>query len=268
MKKPRYMILAFAAALALAAPGTALADHLTGSSNWVVTYDKDGKMTDTFTEMKQEYVDQIRNLQPGDDITFTVVNKHENSSAADWYVSNDVITSLEDSRASAEGSAYEYLLVYDGANEDRTLYDSQNVGGYEEDKNGNVTGGKQGLNEATDAMDEYIFLENMKKGDEGKLTLKVTLDGETEGNAYFDTMAQLKVRYAVEPTTETKNPDNPTNPPTNTTVVRRNIVRTGDETRLFPFYVAMFVSGLLLLALAIDSVRQRRKAKARQEVTR
>ena len=258
MKKPRYMILAFAAALALAAPGTALADHLTGSSNWSVTYDKDGKMTDTFTEMKQEYVDQIRNLQPGDDITFTVVNKHENSSAADWYVSNDVITSLEDSRASAEGSAYEYLLVYDGANEDRTLYDSQMVGGDDTD----------GLNEATDALDEYIFLENMKQGDEGKLTLKVTLDGETEGNAYFDTMAQLKVRYAVEPTTETKNPDNPTNPPTNTTVVRRNIVRTGDETRLFPFYVAMFVSGLLLLALAVDSVRQRRKAKARQEVTR
>ena len=259
MKKPRYMILAFAAALALAAPGTALADHLTGSSNWVVTYDKDGKMTDTFTQMKQEYVDQIRNLQPGDDITFTVVNKHENSSAADWYVSNDVITSLEDSRASAEGSAYEYLLVYDGANEDRTLYDSQMVGGDDTD----------GLNEATDALDEYIFLENMKQGDEGKLTLKVTLDGETEGNAYFDTMAQLKVRYAVEPTTENPtNPDKPTNPPTNTTVTRRNIVRTGDETRLFPFYVAMFVSGLLLLALAVDSVRQRRKAKARQEVTR
>ena len=252
MKQTKGLILACAAALALVSPQPALAAHLTGSSNWSVTYNSEGKMEDTYSA--QEYVDQVKNLQPGDDITFYVANKHENATEGDWYVSNDVITSLEDSRDSAEGSAYEYLLTYEGANESRTLYDSTMVGGDETD----------GLNEATDALDEYIFLERMKKGQSGKLTLKVTLDGETEGNAYFDTMAQLKVRYAVEAQPEDKKEEekNPLKDTTPTnTVVNRTIVRTGEEAEMFPFYIAMVVSGFLFLILAIDSVRQRRKAR-------
>jgi hypothetical protein len=39
---------------------------------------------------------------------------------------------------------------------------------------------------------------------------------------------------------------------------QRRIVNTGEQQRLFPFYVAMFVSGLLFLVLAVQSVRMRR----------
>jgi hypothetical protein len=36
-------------------------------------------------------------------------------------------------------------------------------------------------------------------------------------------------------------------------------VRTGDDTRLFPYYVSMFVSGTLLVLLGIWERRDRRR---------
>ncbi len=249
MKQAKSLILAAAASvlLATAVPSTALAAHLTGASKWSATYNSSGRMEETYNA--QEYVDQVGNLQPGDDITFEVSAIHDNDSSADWYVSNDVISSLEESRESAAngGSNYEYLLTWEGPKESRELYNSQAVGGDDSD----------GLNEATEAMEDFIFLENMSKGQTGKVTIKVTLDGETEGNAYFDTLAKLKVRFAVEPVEPEKKTTSRTT--TNTVTNNRELVRTGDDTKLFPFYVAMFVSGVLLLALAIISLRERRK---------
>ncbi len=248
MKQAKSLILAAAASvlLATAVPCTALAAHLTGASNWSATYNSSGRMEETYNA--QEYVDQVGNLQPGDDITFEVSAIHDNETSADWYVSNDVIKSLEEQALNdAEGSNYEYLLTWQGPKESRTLYDSQAVGGDDSD----------GLNEATEAMEDFIFLENMSKGQTGKVTIKVTLDGETEGNAYFDTLAKLKVRFAVEPVEPEKKTTSRTT--TNTVTNNRELVRTGDDTKLFPFYVAMFVSGVLLLALAIISLRERRK---------
>lgn len=256
MKHANRISAALAAALlvGVACPTSALAAHLTGGSNWSATYTQDGKMTDTYST--QEYIDQVSNLQPGDDITFEVKAIHANKDNADWYVSNDVVTTLEDSKSDAEGSNYEYLLQWEGPKQSRTIYDSQRVGGDQQS-----SADPEGLNEATEAMDEYIFLEQMKKGQSGKIILKVTLDGETEGDAYFDTLAQLKVRFAVEPVTE------------DTTERKREIpkedrivVRTGDETRLFPLYVAMFVSGIAIMGLLVWNVRDNRKN--REEGTR
>lgn len=253
MKNNNRAILALAAVLAAAllSPSAALAAHLKGAEGWKSTYNASGKMVENYNS--SEYVDQIGHLQPGDDITFTVSAVHENADAADWYVSNDVITSLENSKADAEGSNYEYLLQWEGPSKEvRTLYDSEHVGG----DRGNASD-PEGLNEATDAMDEFIFLENMKKGQSGKITLKVTLDGETEGNAYFDTLAQVKVRFAVEPRATEERTVHHERTITN----NRSLVRTGDETRLFPLYVAMFVSGVALMGLLVWSIRDRRNEK-------
>jgi hypothetical protein len=97
----------------------------------------------------------------------------------------------------------------------------------------------------------------------GEESTEEELDGETEGNAYFDTFAQIRMRFAVEPTVE------PEDTVKERTVerkvpgenVNRTVVRTGDETRLFPYYVAMFVSGLLLLWLAFVSLRERKQER-------
>ena len=38
-----------------------------------------------------------------------------------------------------------------------------------------------------------------------------------------------------------------------------NVVKTGDENNLLPYYIAMGLSGVLVLLLAADGVRRRKK---------
>jgi len=229
----RIHILAFALVLALALPATALANHLYGD-DWDVTFTTDAKMVDTYSQ--QQWADDIRNLQPGDDITFTINLNHKHSTTCDWYMANEVLKTLEE--GSQAGSAYGYYLVYTNpSGEDRVLYDSEHVGGDD----------TEGLLDATSGLEDYFYLDSLKKGQTAQVKLVVSLDGETEGNAYFDTIAQVKMKFAVElPTTPDRNKP-------------RTVVQTGDEMNLFPFYVAMAVSGALLLLLAIGSVRRRKQ---------
>ncbi len=247
MKRMRFFILAAVAALVLALPFTAMAEHLKGSDDWSVTFTKEAKMVDTYSS--DEWADDIRQLQPGDDITFTVKLNHEHPTTCDWYMSNEVIKSLEE--GVAQGSAYGYVLTYTGpTGSSKTLYESDTVGGDDTD----------GLNDATNALDEFFFLDSLAKDDSAHVDLKVSLDGETEGNAYFDTLAQLKMKFAVE-LNDTPTTSSSSNPPTSSTTPSqpRNPVKTGDDTNLFPFFVAMAVSGALLMALAVYSIRQRKR---------
>ena len=229
-----------AAALAFAVlPVAAMAESIPHPGNWRVTYTSDGKMTDNYSA--SEYVDAVSGLQPGDDITFAITLSHENDSKADWYIANDVVKTLEEN-SEASGSAYEYRLTYTNpSGQVSTLYDSEVVGGDE----GN------GLADATNALEDYIGLGQLSKGQTAKVELRVALDGETEGNAYFDTLARLKLKFAVEPEPE----------PTRRT--ERRTVQTGDETRtrLLPLYVIMAVSGVALAGLATYGVIERRKEK-------
>ncbi len=247
MKRLLSMILA--AAVALAVPALALADSYTGKT-WNVKYTTAGELDDDFTT--GEYTEAISSLQPGDDITLTVQLSHDNSTAADWYLLNDVVKTLEDA-SSASGSAYTYRLSYKGPSTSRTLFDSESVGG---------TGGN-GLHDADSALgDEFIYLDHLKQGEEGTVTLYVALDGETEGNAYFNTLAKISLKFAVEPDSENES-NNGSNGGSNggsnnKSSSRTNLVKTGEENRLFPFYVAMFVSGLLFAGLAVVSYRERK----------
>ena len=238
-------ILVLAAALALALPVAAWAESLSGADTWNVTYTASGEMSETYPD---SWADEIGQLQPGDDITLNVSIAHKNGTQADWYLSNEVLKSLEE--ADAKGSAYAYRLSYNG----NDLYNSQKVGGTDSD---------QGLAEATDALDEWVYLDTLSNGDTGKVTLNVSLDGETEGNAYFNTIAQLKLAFAVQPVV----PDKETVTKTKTTTVvkhrttPRTVVQTGDDTNLMPFYVAMAVSGLLLVVLGAYGAMQRKRER-------
>ena len=246
MKRMRIVFLAAVVVAMLAMPATAFAEHLSGSNNWTVTFNPEEKMVDNYSS--KDWADDISGLEPGDDITFTVTLKHDNKSKADWYMSNEVLKSLEE--GAAEGSAYGYYLTYTGPSggTPRVLFNSEKVGG---------TGSKEGLGEATSGLEDYLFLDTMSQGQTAQVKLKVTLDGETEGNAYFDTLARLKMKWAVELVEDNPN-NNPPNKP-NTPTGGKGTVQTGDESNLFPFFVAMAVSGGLLLVIAILSLRSRRK---------
>lgn len=207
-------------------------------------------------------------LQPGDglDISIDVVNG--SNVAVNYYMTNEVVNSLEDTEGKdAEGGAYEYILSYQGPSdaEPRYLFRSTVLGG----------DGSEGLLAATEGLEDYIYLDTLAPGQSGVVKLWVALDGETQGNSYQGTAANLKFDFAVDTAT------NQVRDVVETEVVKETVevvdntqpgeskpggsgtgmVKTGDDTNL-PFYIgAAGVSGILLLVLALFSVRERKRQR-------
>lgn len=176
-----------AAIMAVGIHTTAFAETLQGGSDWKVEFDG-SKMSSNFTsaDMKKD----IFRLQPGDTMELQVGLKNTSEKDADWYMTNEVLKSLEDSQSIAEGGAYGYRLTYVGPDKKETvLYDSETVGG-EDAKKG------EGLHQATDALNQYLYLDRLSKGDVASVHLTVKLDGETQGNDYQDTLASLQIRIS------------------------------------------------------------------------
>ena len=215
----------------------------------------------------------VYELQPGDDITITLNLKNDNASAANWYMTNEVLQSLEETAGSgASGGAYEYELTYtDPAGAREVLFTSDTVGG--ENSSSRV-----GLKAATSGLEDFLYLDTLSPGQRGVVTLRVALDGETQGNDYQNTLASLQMNFAVDTTTvnnqtvtrvvdENGNPilvdDNgdPVADDDGGSHARTGIVRTGDENDLLPYVAAAGVSGLLLLILAIIGIKERKKAE-------
>ena len=252
----RLLSLFMALVMAIALPAIAWAETIDGGS-FTVTYTAGGDMTDDYSS--SEYISRVSGMQPGDSITFEVVTRHENDTTADWYLTNEVVKSLEE--GDAQGSAYGYLLAYEGpagSENSRTLYESTHVGG----------DSSEGLAEATNALDseDYLFLDTLRKGQEGKVTLTVTLDGDTESNAYFNTLARVKMAFAVEENVGEDDPNNPSSSTTTTTTTRTTrttrrrrtvLAKTGDPTSNLPLYLAAVGAGIVCIALAVRTRRSR-----------
>ena len=216
----------------------AYAEHYYGSSNWYVTFTSAGKIVDNLDQ--KEWNDDLAGLQPGDDLTMTITLTNKNGSNTNWYMKNEVLKSLEDKSANSAtaGGGYSYLLTYTDPNGVvDELYNSDTVGGEHK------AGEREGLREATSNLEDYFYLDTMAPNQSAKITLKVALDGETQGNDYQDTLANLMMKFAVELT--------------NTTTTRANPVKTGDDTDLNPYYIAMFLSGLVLLYFVLDGITDR-----------
>ena len=116
--------------------------------------------------------------------------------------------------------------------------------------------------------DEWFYLDTLAKDDGGVLTLRVALDGETQGNDYQDTLAELQMQFAVELRKPGENPPPEPDKPDKKKKTRlvgggskRGKVKTGDYTNYIPYLVAAAVSGLAFLLLAIYSLRERRRQR-------
>lgn len=132
-------------------------------------------------------------LQPGDSVTISLNLENKSGGSSEWYMTNRVLASLEDSSSQARGGAYAYRLTYTaGDGTTTTLFDSAAVGGEK-----STTAGL-GLHEAAESLDEYFRLDTLSSGAKGKVTLMVALDGETQGNAYQNTLADLRMNFAVD----------------------------------------------------------------------
>ena len=71
------------------------AEDYTGRGDMEVRFAGD-KMESTF--QSSQLSDQARSLQPGDSVTFQVNLKNNGDQATDWYMTNEVLSSLEDSQ--------------------------------------------------------------------------------------------------------------------------------------------------------------------------
>ena len=245
MKKILRILLALTLVLSMGL--TASAEHLSGADGWKVTLTADMKLVPNFSE--EDYADSIVGLQPGDDITLTVAIENKSDEETAWYMANEVLNSLEDSSEAAAGGAYSYLLSYEGPGGAKTLYDSTTVGGDD----------SEGLKDATNALEGGLYLDTLQPGQSGALTLVITLDGETQGNDYFNTLADLKINFMVEiapettpeettpeettpeeTTPEETTPEETTPEETTTeeetTTKERTIIKTGDNTNMFPYF--------------------------------
>ena len=200
--------------------------------------------------------DRAIKLQPGDEIEFTINLKNYYTKSTDWYMTHDIIDSLE--RGSAQDGAYDYELGYmkTATSTPKILFSSYSVGG-------DNTSGLEEINSAmktdyTHNGQKYFFLDNLKAGEGNGVApyvyLKIALDGETQGNGYQERLADLKMNFAVQVVE-----------PSGTTTTTRTAPKTGDENNLLPYYIAMIISGLLFLYFALDSYTDRlyKKGKGR-----
>ena len=122
MKRKACGILLAALTLAGMNISEARAEDYEGAEGWEVSFTGSG-MESSFKS--SELSDAASALQPGDGITFRIVLKNEYSGGTDWYMANEVLSSLEDSQGVAQGGAYTYTLTSrNGAGEEATLYSS------------------------------------------------------------------------------------------------------------------------------------------------
>ncbi|MDO5476543.1 MAG: hypothetical protein Q4F43_05450 [Eubacteriales bacterium] len=247
---------------------SAMAELVPALDNYDVSFTKENTMKSNFKS--QDMYNQAAGLQPGDYTDIVLNLKNENKETVDWYMTNKVISSLEDTRADdtgLAGGAYTYILTFKNSKtkDEKILFSSDAVGGEE------ISAAGEGLHEATDALKDWLYLDTFKQGEGGVLTLRVALDGETQGNDYQDTLAELQMNFAVElnkreesnnGSTKKKNNNSNSNSSSNRSSSNgggSNVVRTGDETNMVPYFIAAGISGIFVLFLAIYSLRERRR---------
>ncbi len=237
--KKKWVSLLMVLFLAMGSASVAHAESYEGKQAWKVTFDGD-RLVSNFesSSINDNLPDQF---QPGDDVTFSIKLANQADYETDWYITNEVLTTLEESQSSASGGNYTYRLSYKNQTGSETvLFDSASVGGEKSSSAG------EGLHEATNSLEDYLYLDSLKAGKTGTVYLYLKVDGETQGNGYQDTLAKLQMNFAVEKTNDaTTTGSNTTRQPTS------SAVKTGDENRILLWAILALLGGIVLLAVVV-----------------
>ena len=237
--KKKILCLVMTLLMVVGASMTAYAEDYVGSDDWTVSFTGE-KMESNFSA--QEMDESILNIQPGDSIRVQVNISNDSKRTTDWYMTNAVLKSLEDADSVAEGGAYTYKLSYVAVDGTETvLFDSDAVGGENTDENVS-----EGLHQATESLEDYFYLDTLKTGEKGIVYLYVQLEGETQGNAYQDTLAELAMNFAVELVEDG-------------TIIQT--VKTGDAAPIMLFSLLALLSGVVVMIIAIRQMKNRHNKK-------
>ena len=222
MKKKNFMIaFLMAMTIVLAAPYAAFAEEYSVDD---AACSFDGSEISSNFE-SSDLATYLSHLEPGDKLDYQVTYTNNSGKTTEWYMLNDVLETLEESKDAAENGGYTYVLKNIGPDGTETTYfDNSEVGG--ETK----TGGLEGLHQATNATRDYFFIQQLAPGQSGKTSLHVELDGETQVNDYWDTKGVVRLAYAVEIVEPGQR------------VIQDGATRTGDPLDL--------MEGLLVMSLA------------------
>ena len=242
--------LALAVALLLAAPAPALAKEV--ERQWTVAFT--GKaMVD---EGSSSIVQVLAGMQPGDAAAFDVTLEERAEGAAEWYMRNEVLKSMEEALGNAGGS-YGYHLTYTAPDGERkVILTNETVSG---DAGAGAT---KGLFDATEATGEWFYLDTLAPGERARVELRVALDGETHGNTYFDTSARLQLAFSAEEV-DAPQPPAPQQPPAAQDKPgdgkKTALSQTGDATPLVMVFAAIgATAGVVAAAAAAWACLRRR----------
>ena len=256
MMKKRYACLGLAALLSLGSAVPVYAVDQDGRDGWKAEFTGEA-IESNFSS--SAFAEEISGLEPGDTIRIKVAVKNSSENGTDWYMSNEVLESLEDA-SPAKGGAYQYELSYEGSGEPVILYSSGSVGGE------TVTGAGEGLHEAADSLEQFFYLDHLDGGKEGYITLVVGLNGESQVASYQNTLARLRLNFAVEETAGNGGGGNSSgggggnvSPSPGSAVYSPGAVQTGDPGGMALWSGLALVSGLLLLVCAVVSFRRERR---------
>ena len=229
----RILCLALLLMMVVGMASTAHAEEYTGENRWRVEFTNDKKITTTFESAK--FADIMYWMQPGDQATVRLTLKNSSASATDWSMTNKTVKTLEDTQSVAAGGGYTYILTYHNpAGGEEILYSSESVGG----EKVSVVG--EGLHEVSSSLKEFFYLDTLAAGAEAEVTLYIALDGESQGNVYQNTLAEIQMNFAVETPNGTS-------------------IKTGDESHVVLWAGMAMASGLLLIGLAALSYKKGQK---------
>lgn len=263
--KKQILAIALGLVLLFTAGTAALAADDESQREWDVTYAGGSDLDSDYT--LRGLAEKVFQMQPGDEIELAANLSNKDSAPSNWYMTNKVLKTLEEAGNSPSGGAYTYRLTYQGPGdtEELELYTSERVGG-ETTQGRALTDGRIGLAQATQGLEDWLYLDTLSSGQSGVVRLRVALDGESQGNTYQDTLARLQLNFAVDPVTEYNRTETRTDNRTEQRELR--IVRTGDVNEALPFIILAGVSGLLLLILGLVGLAEKKRLKkAAQKLT-
>ena len=250
MKMKKVIAICLTAALTLGISATAFAEE--EAYSWTETYSGGKTIDGTFDQ--SALADQLSNTQPGDTFTLTATIQNTSSIPTNWYMENEVLETLVDAGNQTGNAAYVYDLSYNG----ETIYTNSTVAG-----DSASVDGTQGLLLATeDLKDSLMYLDTLETGGTGTVTLSVEFDGEAVDNDFMTTAAELMLAFQVEDASATKTtvykPGEVITKDRKVTA-KSKTVKTGDSKRLLIFCMIALLAGLLLLVMAVKSMRKNRR---------
>lgn len=176
----------------------------------------------------------FEDMLPGETRKVTIVLRNDDQDKMDFFMSAEILDNIAEK--GDKNAIYDFTIARDGE-----VFFTSVIGGRDD-----TTIGKEYL-----TADNNIKLATLTKGEESKVTISLTLDGDSTENAYMNQDGQIKLKFSVGTPVENMGEAQ--------TVIQRvvNYVKTGDNAPI------LILSGLLIVSLGVIIVISKKKKGTR-----